>query len=444
MSKLALLGGKPTIAAETSPDMFHWPIVTKEMEDAVLEVLRDGNMSGTDITKKFEAEFAAWQGSKYALAHSSGTAALQGAMYGIGLGPGDEMICPSLTYWASAVPALSLGASVVFADIDPETLCLCPKSFEAHITPRTKAVMVVHYTAMPADMDGIMAVARKHNIKVIEDVSHAQGGLYKGRMLGTIGDVGACSLMSGKSFAVGEGGILYTDNLEIYERAILWGHHDRHSLVREETKTGAGGLPWGGYKYRMHQLSSVMGREQLKKYPVEMAEIDRAMKYFWSLLDGLPGIRWCHPKDEGSTKAGWYASRAFYDSEALQGLSINRFIEALWAEGVHHCGAGGNRPLHKHPLFYSIDIYGHGKPTARVYLPDDVDPRALTGELPETERINGRIWGEPWFKHYRPEEIRPYAEAIRKVLENYEELLPGDQWQQDKVTGNWALTRRRE
>ena len=106
MSKLALLGGKAAVAAAASPDMFQWPIVTSEMEAAVLEVLRAGNMSGTDITKQFEDEYAAWHGSKYALAHSSGTAALQAAMFGVGLGPGDEMICPSMTYWASAMPAL--------------------------------------------------------------------------------------------------------------------------------------------------------------------------------------------------------------------------------------------------------------------------------------------------------------------------------------------------
>lgn len=238
--------------------------------------------------------------------------------------------------------------------------------------------------------------------------------------------------------------MLHTDNLEIYERAILWGHHDRHGWVREETKAGAGGVPWGGYKYRIHQLSSVVGREQIKKYPAEIAEIDKAMKYFWSLLDGLPGIKWCYPKDEGSTKSGWYATHAFFDSEALQGLSLNRFIEALHAEGMTQCYAGGNRPLHNHPLFSSLDIYGHGKPTARVYLPEDADPRALTGELPETDRINSRIWGEPWFKHYRPEEIKLYADAVYKVLENYKELLPGDKQRQDSVGGSWTLTRRRE
>ncbi|MFA6930327.1 MAG: DegT/DnrJ/EryC1/StrS family aminotransferase, partial [Lentisphaeria bacterium] len=327
-----------------------------------------------------------------------------------------------------------------FADIDAESVCLSPASFEAHITPRTKAVVVVHYAAYPADMDAIMAIARKHGIKVIEDVSHAQGGLYKGKMLGTFGDVAAFSLMSGKSFAIGEGGMLLTDEQEIYERAILWGHYGRHSKVSDAVKGNAGGLPWGGYKYRMHQLSSVVGLEQMKKYPAEMAEIDQAMKYFWSQLQGLPGIKCCYPESKGSTKAGWYASHAFFNTEELQGLSLERFVEAVKAEGTP-IYAGGNRPLHKHPLFSTHDIYGHGRPTASLYLPEGVDPRELTGELPETDRINGRIFGEPWFKHYRPQKISRYAEAIRKVLENYEELLPGDE--QRGSDGNWALTHRK-
>ncbi|NLF92288.1 MAG: DegT/DnrJ/EryC1/StrS family aminotransferase [Oligosphaeraceae bacterium] len=421
--------------------MFKWPIVNQEMEAAVLAVLREGNMSGTDITGKFAAEFAAWNGTKYALAHSSGTAALQAAMFAVKLGPGDELICPSLTYWASAVPALSLGAAVVFADIDPDTLCLSPESFEQHITPRTKAVVVVHYAAYPADMDRIMAVANKHQIKVIEDVSHAQGGYYKGRMLGTFGDVAAFSLMSGKSFAIGEGGMLLTDNQEIYERAILWGHYERHSEVSEAVQGGAGGLPWGGYKYRMHQMSSTVGRVQLKKYPAEIAEIDQAMKRFWSQLRDIPGLRWCYPAEPGSSKAGWYASCAFYDREKFQGLSLNRFFAAVQAEGVP-CRTGINRPLHRHPLFTTLDIYGHGKPTALVNLPEGTDLAALTGALPHTDRAQSRVFHEPWFKHYREQEIDRYAEGLRKVAENYEELLPGDT-QTEEPTGGWALTQRR-
>ncbi|MCD6361444.1 MAG: aminotransferase class I/II-fold pyridoxal phosphate-dependent enzyme [Armatimonadetes bacterium] len=222
--ELALYGGPK--AVQTDPgDIFDWPIVTEEDEQAILDVLHRKAMSGTDVTKAFEQEFAQWQGTKYALGFSTGTAALQAAMFGCHVGVGDEIICPSLTYWASCLQVYALGGTVVFAEVDPDTLCIDPNDIEHRITDRTKAIMVVHYLGHPADMDPIMEIAEKHDIKVIEDVSHAQGALYKGRMLGTIGHVGAMSLMSGKSLAVGEAGMLVTDDLEIYERGIALGHY---------------------------------------------------------------------------------------------------------------------------------------------------------------------------------------------------------------------------
>ncbi|MGB9717038.1 MAG: DegT/DnrJ/EryC1/StrS family aminotransferase [Thermoproteota archaeon] len=204
-SSLALLGGSKTVRSEPG-DIFAWPIITREVEEAVLEVLRAGKMSDVDVTQKFEEEFAQWLGVEYALAHNTGTAALHSAMFGIGIGKGDEVICPSITYWASCLQVYSLGGTVVFADIDPETLCIDPMDIEHWITPRTKAIMVVHYLGMPADMDAIMKIAERNGLMVIEDCSHAHGALYKGRMVGTFGDVAGFSLMSGKSLACGEGG----------------------------------------------------------------------------------------------------------------------------------------------------------------------------------------------------------------------------------------------
>jgi dTDP-4-amino-4,6-dideoxygalactose transaminase len=182
-NNLALYGGPRAVTADAGERdrLFRWPLITQEDEDAALAVLRAGAMSQTNITKEFEKEFAAWQGTRYALGFNNGTAALQAAMFAVGLGRGDEMICPGVTYWASASQAFTLGATVVFADIHPQTLCLDPAGLEKRISPNTKAIMVVHYLAHPADMDGILAVARKHGLKVIEDVSHAQGGLYKGK-----------------------------------------------------------------------------------------------------------------------------------------------------------------------------------------------------------------------------------------------------------------------
>jgi dTDP-4-amino-4,6-dideoxygalactose transaminase len=441
MSKLALLGGGKTVTREIPQELFHWPIVNEAMEQGILEVLRSGNMSGTDITKKFERKFADWVGAEYGLAHSSGTASLQAAMYGLGVGVGDEIICPAVTYWASCVQALSLGASVVFADIDPETLCIAPDDLENRISDRTKVIVVVHYLAYPADMDKIMAIARKHNIKVLEDVSHAHGALYKGKMVGNIGDAAGYSLMSGKSFAIGEGGMLTTNDQEVYERAILFGQYARHSDLKLDKYKAISGLPHGGYKYRMHQMSSVIGLEQLKKYPAEIAEIDKAMNYFWDILEDVPGLR-SHrpPKGGGTTKGGWYAAHGIYKSEELGGLSVKRFSEAVVAEGAQ-CSPGCNRALHTHPLFHSVDVYGHGRPTNLANLPSDADIRQGSGSLPVAEGIQGKVFGIPYFKKFMPEIIKEYAEAYRKVAENYKDLLANDDQQASE--GSWGLTARK-
>ena len=162
-NKLALLGGTPIMGdefAKRNADMFRWPIVNDAMRKASDAVLRGCCMSGTDITKEFEAKFAEWNGTKYALACLNGTTALNTAFYAIGLKPGDEVICPSITMWASCSGVVNIGATVVFCDVRPDDLTIDPASFEAHITPRTKAVVVVHYMGAPCDMDPIMKIAK--------------------------------------------------------------------------------------------------------------------------------------------------------------------------------------------------------------------------------------------------------------------------------------------
>jgi dTDP-4-amino-4,6-dideoxygalactose transaminase len=432
--KLALFGGPKAIQLPVG-DMFKWPIITSEDEAAALQVLRDGNMSGTDITQQFEREFAQWLNMDYALAFNNGTNSLLGAFYGCGIGMGDEVICPSLTYWASALPAYCLGASIVFAEIEPVSLCLDPQDIENRITDKTKAIVVVHYLGHPADMDPIMAIAKKHNLKVIEDVSHAQGGYYKGRRVGTIGDVGAMSLMSGKSFAIGEGGIFVTNDREIYERAIAFGHYERYnSDVGTPYLQPHAGLPLGGYKFRMHQISSAVGRVQLKYYDKRINEIDKAMNYFWDQLEGVPGLKPHRPKPGmGSTMGGWYATHGHYVPEELGGLSLTRFCEAVRAEGVG-INPGCNMPLHLHSLQHKADVYGHGKPTIIANASRDL--RQPEGSLPVSESVAARTYSLPWFKHFRPEIIDQYVKAFRKAALHYEELLPGDPGNPEKM-GGW-------
>lgn len=432
--KLALFGG-PKAVTKDPGDIFTWPIITKEHEDAIIKVLRDRSMSGTDITKQFEAEYSKWEGCKYALGFSSGTASLQAALFACKVGVGDEVIMPSITYWASGLQAFSLGATVVFAEVQPDTLCIDPDDIEKKISDRTKAIVVVHYMGYPADMDRIMAIAEKYNVKVVEDVSHAHGALYKGKKVGTIGHVAGYSLMSGKSFAIGEGGILTTDDREMYERAIAFGHYGRYrpeDIQTEYLKEGCG-LPLGGYKYRMHQMSSAVGLVQIKYYDEQIQKIQEGMNYFWDLLEGVPGlIAHRPPKDSGSTMGGWYAAHGIYDQEALGGLSVTTFCKAVRAEGCS-TSPGCNLALHTHPLFHTIDVYGHGKPTRIANASRDV--REFDKNLPISEKIGSMTYSIPWFKHLDKEIIEQHANAFKKVALNYKELLPVDEGNPERLGG---------
>ncbi|MCM8757237.1 MAG: DegT/DnrJ/EryC1/StrS family aminotransferase, partial [Candidatus Omnitrophica bacterium] len=421
--KLALFGGKKRVRL-VPKDLFSWPRVNREMEKMVLEVLRAGKMSGSDITKEFEKQFAAWHKRKYGLGANNGTAAIHCALFGLGIGRGDEVICPSITYWASCLPVFSLGGTVVFADIDPETLCLAPDDLENRITGKTKAIIVVHYCGRPAEMKKIMAIARRKRVAVLEDVSHAHGALYKGKLVGTFGEVSAFSLMSGKSLAVGEAGIMLTDDRRLYERAVAFGYYERSNELTLPELKAAAGLPWGGYKYRMHQMSSAVGLVQLKKYQEEMAEIDQAMNYFWDLLEGTPGVRSQRPaKNSNCTMGGWYNPLALYRPEELDGLSVTRFCQALQAEGFP-ARPGCNKALHLHPLFNTVDVYQDGRPTRIAFTKKDV--RERVGSLPVAEGIQKRVFSVPWFKRFYPEVIECYAAAVKKVVANYHLLLKDD------------------
>ena len=426
MEKLALLGGAPVITEKPQKELFAWPIITEEDEAAALDVIRNNKFSGTDITEKFQQEFAAWQGTEYALAFCNGTAALTAAMFAVGLGMGDEIICTTKTYWASVTQASNFGASAVFCNID-ENMSMDPDDLERCITDKTKAIMVVHYFAYPCDMDRIMEIARKHNLLVIEDVSHAQGGLYKGKKLGTFGDVAAMSLMSTKSFAAGELGILVTNTRKFYERAIAFAHYERNNsnyIIESEDLKPYARIAVGGIKGRANQLCTAMARVQLKYYDKRCAEIRKAMNYFWDLLEGLPGIRAIRVDEStGSNMAGWYCPHGLYLPDELGGLSVKRFCEAVRAElGGGICWDGGNHCLHTHEYFKTFDLFNIGKPTRIAFADRDVreDDQYLE------RSANLRCFSVPWFKHLEKEWIERYAQAYRKVIENYEQLLEKD------------------
>jgi len=438
LENLALLGGNKAVQTDQK-DMFKWPIITEEHEKAVLDVLRSGNMSGIDITKQFEAKYAYNLGRKYALGCHNGTAAITGAMFGLGVGAGDEVIAPAITYWASILQAMNLGATPVFSDVDPYSLCIDPKDIERKITDRTKIIVVVHYSAMPADMDAIMVISNKYNIKVLEDCSHAHGTLYKGKEAGTFGAAAAFSLMSGKAFAIGEAGIMLTDDRKVYERAILFGHYIRHNEITIDEVKKYAGLPCGGVKHRMQQLNSALGLVQLKYYPDQMNEINQAMNYFCDAMENTPGVKPIRPsKDAGTSKGGWYFPLFHYKADQLGGLSLKRFTQAVRAEGTM-CNPGSNHPLHLHPLFRNMDVYGHGRPTRIAQLPPGTEIDKYLESLPVSEKVFKQVFQVPWFKKYRPEIIDQHVRAYKKVIQNYKILLKEDsQENRDWIPGGYS------
>lgn len=428
--QLALKGGKKAIK-EFNWELCVWPIVTDEDREAIVKVLNERSMSGTVITKEFEKEYAAWIGAKYALGYCNGTSALHAAMWACGVGAGDEIICPSMTYWASCTAALSLGAAVNFADIDPESLCIDPADIEHRIGPRTRALVAVHYAGYPADMDRIMEIAGRHGVKVIEDASHAHGSLYKGRHAGTLGDICGMSMMSGKAFAIGEAGLVTTNNRDLYERCIAFGHYERtgapsnfnavDSQVSNPELQKFAGVPLGGYKHRMNQWCSAMGKVQLKYYPERMAELDKAMNYFCDLLDAIPGLKGHRPpKGSGLTNGGWYNPVCQYNPAELKNVPMKTFCAAVNAEGVPG-GAGINFPLHLHKVFHEADLFNMGKPTMISFGQRDV--RQGPGTLPVSEASGSRNFLIPRFTTCNKAEIEKVAAVYRKVADNIAELL---------------------
>jgi len=436
MSRLALFGGTPVISAQESAaaelGTFRWPVFGAPEEDAATAVLRQPNFFDDQQVALFEREFADWVGCEFGLAQSSGTNAVLAAMFGCGIGAGDEIIAPTSTYWATCVQAYALRASVVFADIQPETLNIDISDVISKITPRTKAVVVVHLLGYPVDMQPLVTACHERGVKVIEDASHAHGSRYHGRNVGTLGDVAAFSLC-GKPIAVGEGGILVTDDRAIFERAIAWGHHFRFNAaeVHDSELLRAAGLPLGGVTSRMHNISAAIGRTQLTAYAERMAEIDRAMNYFWDLMEGVRGIV-AHrpPKGTGSTMGGWYCPHAIYDAESMDGLSSARFVMAVRAEGYHAWTRQCIKdPLHPHALFHDVDVYGEGAPTAIRHA--DRDLRSRAGSLPVAESV--RAFTVPPFKTYEPALIERYVSLFQKVCKNYKELIAGDSGDQSVV-----------
>jgi dTDP-4-amino-4,6-dideoxygalactose transaminase len=236
--------------------------------ESVAAVLGSKWLSMGERTHEFEARFANYLGVRHAFLVSSGTAALHLANLVVGVGPGDEVILPSLTFVATANATVYCGATPVFADVvGPDDLNVSPDDIRGRITERTKAITVVHYGGYPADMDAICRIAREHDLRIIEDAAHAPGASLDGRMLGGIGDVGCFSFFSNKNLVTGEGGAIVTSNDEYAERIRLMRSHGMTTLSYERHKGHAYSYDVLelGYNYRATEITAAIATAQLKK-----------------------------------------------------------------------------------------------------------------------------------------------------------------------------------
>ena len=241
---------------------------TEEENNAVLDVLKSGWLTMGSVTQQFEQEFAKYTGAKHAIAVANATAALHLSCVVAGIGSGDEVILPALTFVATANAVRYTGATPVFADIESEkSLNISPASIEAKITPKTRAIIVVHYGGYACDMLAIMAVAQKHNLIVIEDAAHAIGSSLNEKMLGTWGQTGCFSFFSNKNMTTGEGGMITTNDDALAERLRRLRSHGMTSVTWDRHK----GHAWSydvvglGYNYRLDEIRSALGRVQLSK-----------------------------------------------------------------------------------------------------------------------------------------------------------------------------------
>ncbi len=404
----AILGGTKAVTLDVAraAAMNRWPIITDEDVAAVTGVLRSGELSINPITQELESDYRNLLGVRHALACCNGTSAIFAALHAFGLEPGDEVLVPSATYWASVMPVLWCGAVPIFCESETDQLGLDPEDAEKKITPRTRAMIVVHLWGMPSKMDRLLSIAKKHGLKVFEDASHAHGAKWKGRAVGTLGDAAVFSLQTNKLAPAGEGGILVTNDDAIHEHALCLGHFERILGLKTPARRFAG-TGWG-MKHRMSPLSAAVARTQLRHLAERNARRNANIEYLSRRLERLGVNTFLPPPDVERV----YFLFLVQNDSTKTGLSTDKLVSALKAEG---CDVVGPRYplLHQQPVFTEDHFIG----LARLgHLPRTSLPIYRPDALPKTAQANATLLQLPSFPSADRELLDQYALAFEKVL----------------------------
>lgn len=430
MGQLAITGGAPLRSA-----IYPGRRTMGEAEkQAVIEVMDSDKLSsffgspgdqwlGGERVKEFERKWAAKYGFKHAISVNSWTTGLMTAVGAVGIGPGDEVICSPYTMSASATAALFYGGIPVFADIDPDTFNITAETIERVITPRTRAILVVHIFGQAADMDPIMALARKHGIKVIEDAAQAPGVFYKGRPIGAIGDIGGFSLNYHKHVHTGEGGMLVTNDDQVALRAQLIRNHAENLVEAQGVEDLSNMI---GSNYRLTELQAAIGSVQLDRLDGYLDHRNKLAQHLSAQLATIPGFT--PPALAEGAGHAYYCYPVRYDA-AVTGIKRELFVRAVNAElpppvpgEAVPLAQAYVRPLYLAPLYQKkIALGGKGFPWT---MQPDVDYRYAKGLCPVTERMHEQEMLLPTVirEPLTTADVDDFVAAIRKVLAHKDEL----------------------
>lgn len=425
MAKLAIKGGNPIRDIKKDP-WPKWPVWDKNEENALIETLRSGvwSYNGPKETE-FNRLFATFTGTDYALSASNGTVTLQLALEACGIGIGDEVIIPGLTWQATAATILDVNAAPVLVDVCDDTWCIDPREVEKAITPHTKAIIPVHLYGSFSDMDEIMSIAAKHSLYVIEDCAHKHGGEWNGKKAGSIGNIGSFSFQLSKHLTAGEGGALTTNDHKLFERLDALRNCGRRPAPEElkvVDKSAGQYFDQGNFlqsgNYRITEFQAAILIEGLKRLPVQNKLRDENCIYLNSLIRDINGI---YPmrRDERETREAYFNFAFRYSKDGFKGLDVSRFRAAISAElGIE--AAPSYIPLNNCSLYKPLT-----KP-ARHKLSDEywkaIDPSGF--DLPVCERI---YFEESICIHHKilmgsKTDMEQVAAAIRKIYNNTDEL----------------------
>lgn len=402
MSKLVLHGGEK-IRKNPFPE---WPVSDNREEKALLEVLHSRKWWFGEKVKQFEEEYARFQGAKYGISCTSGTSALIIALRALGIGFGDEVITTPWTFIATTTAIIMAGGIPVYIDIDPTTHNIDVEKIEAAITPKTKAVLLVHMGGFPVDMDRLLDIARRCNLIVIEDAAHSWGGKWEGKGLGTIGNAGTFSFQFSKNITAAEGGIVLTNDEEISVRAWSFMNCGRWP-----------GKPWYYMEnispnQRMTEFQAALLIVQLSRLEEQIERRANAARFLRNRMAGMPGIRMLAHEDKRSTRRSYHYFTFLYIEEEWDSVPKDCFIEAMNAEGIGVI-AGYPFPLYREPALLK-----------RENLPPGNYPDYGSLNLPGAEQASKEaVWIPQNLLLAEEEDLADIVHAIEKIYENRNELL---------------------